>query len=157
PSTLVFPNWSLYGQDTWKITHNLTVTYGLRWEYDGAPFSPNGTLPFTVNQVNNLSTITLASAGTPLWEAQKDDFAPRLGAAWQVLPTLVIRAGAGIFYDLGYSQVANAASAFPYSQQKVILGNSFPVSPANAIPVPFQTSPPVAFLAVVDPNHALPR
>jgi Carboxypeptidase regulatory-like domain/TonB dependent receptor len=157
PATLVFPNWSLYGQDTWKLTHNLTMTYGLRWEYDAAPFSPNGTLPFTVNQVNNFSTMTLAPAGSPLWQAQKDDFAPRLGAAWQVFPTLVIRTGAGIFYDLGYSQVANAASAFPYGRQKVIVDGSFPLSAANASPVPFQTSPPVPFLAVVDPNHVLPR
>lgn len=118
-ATLVFPNWSLYGQDTWKLTHNLTMTYGLRWEYDAAPFSPNGTLPFTVNEVNNLSTMTLAPAGTPLWETQRDDFAPRLGVAWQLFPTIVIRAGAGIFYDLGYSQVANAASSFPYGQQKI--------------------------------------
>jgi hypothetical protein len=157
PATLVFPNWSLYGQDTWKLTHNLTMTYGLRWEYDAAPFSPNGTLPFTVNEVNNLSTMTLAPAGTPLWETQKDDFAPRLGVAWQLFPTIVIRAGAGIFYDLGYSQVANAASAFPYGQQKVVLGTSFPLSPTNASPVAFQTSPPVPLLVVVDPNHVLPR
>jgi hypothetical protein len=43
---------------------------------------------------------TLASPGTPLWHPQLDDFAPRLGLAWQPLPSLVLRTGAGIFYDL---------------------------------------------------------
>ena len=154
---LVFSNWSLFAQDTWNITRNLTITYGLRWEYNAVPSSPNGTLPFTVTQVNNLATMTLAPAGTPLWHPQKDDFAPRLGIAWRPLPNLVIRVGAGIFYDLGYSDVADGMDAFPYGQEKLILGTSFPLSAAAATPPPFTTSPPVDYLAVVDPNHFLPR
>jgi len=154
---LIFSNWSLFAQDTWKATRTLTITYGLRWEYNSAPSSPNGTLPFTVTGVDNLSTMTLAPPGTPLWHPQKDDFAPRLGLAWQPHPNLVLRAGAGIFYDLGYSAVADGASAFPYTQQNIVRNTSFPLSAAAAAPPLFTTTPPVAFLAVVDPNHVLPR
>ena len=154
---LSFGNWSLFAQDTWKATRTLTVTYGLRWEYDGAPSSPNGTLPLTVQGVNNPATATLAPPGTPLWHPQKDDFAPRLGLAWQPHPNLVVRAGAGIFYDLGYSAVANGAGAFPYLQTKTILNSSFPLSAANAMPLPFTTAPPAGHIVVVDPNHVLPR
>jgi hypothetical protein len=157
PVTLIFSNWSLFAQDTWKATQTLTITYGLRWEYNSAPSSPNGTLPFTVTGVDNLTTMTLAPPGTPLWHPQKDDFAPRLGVAWQPLPNLVLRAGGGIFYDLGYSDVADGASGFPYAQDKLILNTSFPVSGANAVPPAFSMTPPVAYLAVVDPNHVLPR
>ena len=96
---MVISNWSLFAQDSWTVARNLTVTYGLRWDYNAAPSSPNGTPPFTVNQVDNLATATLAPAGTPLWHPQKDDFAPRLGLAWQAFPNIVFRAGAGIFYD----------------------------------------------------------
>jgi hypothetical protein len=154
---LAFANWSLFAQDTWKATRSLTVTYGLRWEYNSAPTSPNGTLPFTVTGVDDVATMTLAPQGTPLWKAQKDDFAPRLGIAWQVLPNLVVRAGAGIFYDLGYSAVADGTSAFPYGQEKLLFGIPFPLSAAQAAPPPFTTSPPVSYLAVVNPNHVLPR
>jgi hypothetical protein len=157
PSTLIFANWSLFAQDTWKATRTLTITYGLRWEYNAAPSSPNGTLPFTVTQVNNFATMTLAPPGTPLWHPQKDDFAPRLGIAWQPLPNLVLRAGGGIFYDLGYSAVADGASAFPFVQSNTILNTSFPLSPVAAAPPPFTTAPPANYLAVVDPNHVLPR
>ncbi len=154
---LAFSNWSLFAQDTWNITRNLTITYGLRWEYNSAPSSPNGTLPFTVTGVNNLATMTLAPPGTPLWHPQKDDFAPRLGLAWNPRTDLVVRVGAGIFYDLGYSDVANGASAFPYFQQKVVLNTSFPLSASDAAPPPFTTRPPVSYLVAVDPNHVLPR
>ncbi|MGA3306935.1 MAG: TonB-dependent receptor, partial [Stellaceae bacterium] len=157
PSTLIFANWSLFAQDTWKATRTLTITYVLRWEYNAAPSSPNGTLPFTVTQVNDLATTTLAPQGTPLWHAQKDDFAPRLGVAWQPLPNLVVRAGAGIYYDLGYSAVADGSSAFPFVQSNIIFNTSFPLSAAQAAPPPFTTTPPVSYLAVVDPNHVLPR
>jgi hypothetical protein len=154
---VVISNWSLFAQDTWKAARNLTVTYGLRWNYNTAPSSPNGTPPFTVNGVTNLATATLAPAGTPLWQPQKDDFAPRLGLAWEALPNTVFRAGAGIFYDLGYSDITNAMISFPYVQQKLIFGTAFPLSPSAAVPPPFTTSPPAAVMSVVNPNHVLPR
>jgi outer membrane receptor protein involved in Fe transport len=154
---LIFANWSLFAQDTWKATRTLTVTYGLRWEYNAAPSSSNGTLPFTVTQADNPATMALAPAGTPLWHPQKDDFAPRLGLAWQPLPNLVFRAGGGIFYDLGYAEVADAMSEFPFVQTKAILNTSFPLSSAAAAPAPLSTTPPVAAFAVVDPDHVLPR
>ena len=154
---LVFSNWSLFAQDTWDITRNLTITYGLRWEYNASPSSPNGTFPFTVTGVNNLATMQLAAPGTPLWNPQKHDFAPRLGIAWHPRPNLVLRAGAGIFYDLGYSEVADGISAWPYAQEKFVFSTSFPLSASEAAPPPFTTSPPVSYLAVVNPNHVLPR
>ena len=154
---LVVSNWSLFAQDTWKLSRNLTVTYGLRWDYNAAPSSPNGTPPFTVNEVTNLATATLAPAGTPLWHPQKDDFAPRLGLAWQAFPNMVFRAGAGIFYDLGYSDITDANISFPYVQEKLIFGTSFPLTGNAAAPPPFTTSPPAAVMVVINPNHVLPR
>ena len=154
---MVISNWSLFAQDTWRLTSRLTATYGLRWDYNTAPTSPNGTPPFTVNGVTNFATATIAPAGTPLWHPQKNDFAPRLGLAWQAFPNMVFRAGAGIFYDLGYSDITNAMISFPYVQQKLIFGTAFPLSPSAATPPPFTTSPPAAVMSVINPNHELPR
>jgi hypothetical protein len=154
---MVISNWSLFAQDTWNLGSKLTVTYGLRWDYNTAPSSPNGTPPFTVNQVDNLATATLAPAGTPLWHPQRDDFAPRLGLAWQVFPNTVFRTGAGIFYDLGYSDITNAMIDFPYVQQKLIFGTAFPLGPSAAAPPALTTSPPASVMSVINPNHVLPR
>ena len=154
---LAFNNWSLFAQDTWKVTRNLTATYGLRWEYNTPPSSPNGTLPYTVTGLNNLATATLAPAGTALWKAQKDDFAPRLGVAWQPMANWVFRAGGGFFYDLGYSDIADAASTFPYSVSKTVVNTTFPLSAANAAPPVLSFTPPYGYTAVMNPNHVLPR
>jgi len=155
---LVISNWGLFAQDTWSVARNLTLTYGLRWDYNTAPSSPNGTTPFTVNEVSNLSTATIAPVGTPLWHPQKHNFAPRLGLAWQVRPKLVFRAGAGIFYDLGYSDITNVMISFPYIQEKpLILGTSFPLDFNDAKPPVFITDPPAAVMSVVNPSHVLPR
>jgi len=88
---MVISNGSVFAPDTWSIAHNLTVTYGLRWDYNTEPSSPNGTPPFTVNEVSAPSTATIAPPGTPLRHPQKDDFAPRLSLAWQARPNLVLR------------------------------------------------------------------
>jgi hypothetical protein len=155
---MVISNWSLFAQDTWSIVKNLTVTYGLRWDYNTAPSSPNGTPPYSVDEVSDLSTATIAPRGTPLWNPKKDNFAPRLGLAWQARPNLVLRAGAGFFYDLGYSDITNVMISFPYIQEKPpILNTSFPLTPGAAAPPSFTTNPPAAAISVVDPNHVLPR
>src|SRR5262249_2057761 len=112
PSKLFSHSLSLYGQDTWKATSRLTLTYGLRWEFAPAPSARGNTILAAWQHVNDPAAIALAPKGTPLWDSTYGNFAPRLGVAWLLngQQDLVLRVGGGIFYDLGVGASASLPS-----------------------------------------------
>jgi hypothetical protein len=161
-NALLSQNFSLYGQDTWKVTPRLTVTYGLRWDVNPPPKGKNAANdPFTVTGLNNPATIALAPRGTPLYQTTYGNVAPRLGLAWQLggRPNwgAILRAGAGIFYDLGSGSLGGVTSYFPYGATKIIPSALFPLSPEDAAPPAITLNPPVSTILVADPHLSLPR
>jgi hypothetical protein len=96
---------NFYGQDTWRVRKNLTVTLGLRYEL----FSP---LLNRQNQLSNFSPdnggslITAASNASgwynrALIHPDLNNFAPRLGFSYHPMERLVFRGGFGMFYQEG--------------------------------------------------------
>src|SRR5262249_29720831 len=161
-NALLSQNFSLYGQDTWKITPRLTLMYGLRWDVNPPPKGKNAANdPFTVVGLDNPATLTLAPRGTPLYETTYGNVAPRLGLAYQLggRPNwgATLRAGVGVFYDLGQGSLGGVSSYFPYGATKIIQPASFPLSPQDAAPPALTVNPPVNSLLVADPHLKLPR
>jgi hypothetical protein len=157
-------NFSLYAQDTWKIAPRFTLTYGLRWDVNPALTGANAANdPYTVTGLSNPATLVLAPRGTPLYQTTYGNVAPRLGLAYQLGGRqnwgLTLRAGFGIFYDLGQGSLGGASSYFPYlaSQTAQPSPTPFPLSAQNAAPPPITGAPPFSEILVAEPNLKLPR
>lgn len=80
-------DYAAFFEDSWKATSRLTVNLGLRYDVSTIPAPPQ---PNTLTPLTTLYTSTI--------NIPKDQFAPRLGIAWQVTPKTVVRTGYGIFY-----------------------------------------------------------
>jgi hypothetical protein len=157
----VFNNFSLYGQDTWKVNPRLTVTYGLRWEINPAPTESKGNHPAVFSGLDNLDTAVLEPFGTPLYETSYNNFAPRIGAAYTLRQKqgweTVLRGGFGIFYDLGTGTATDAFIGFPYVGTRRLSFVPFPLSPENAAPPPINQDKPYDDVNAFDRNLKLPR
>jgi Carboxypeptidase regulatory-like domain len=101
-----------FGQDAWKATNRLTLDLGLRYEYNSPQEDPhNNIIGWFPGQQSKVfpdappGFLYPGDPGTPnrgMVYPDRNNFAPRLGFAWDMLGTgkLVMRGGYGIFYDL---------------------------------------------------------
>ncbi len=107
-----------YVQDDWKLRRNVTLNLGIRWEYQSpwtdrynqlAYFDPDFTDPLTKQK--GLLRFT-GRDGNPRQQSNpdKNNFAPRVGLAWQFAPAFVFRAGYGIFFSPGSGGIGAGAS-----------------------------------------------
>src|SRR5262249_825947 len=132
-------NFSAYAQDTWKAAPRLTLTYGLRWEVNTPPTDRHGNNAFTVLGLDNPSTMTLAPLGAPLWRTTYNNFAPRIGTAYQVSQSkgreTVLRGGFGLFYDVGTAPTHDGIQDFtlPYFRSQIF--QTFPFD-FNQVSIP---------------------
>jgi len=161
PARIRSQSTSLYAQDSWKASRRLVLTYGVRWELSPAPKGLGSTTLASWLNVNNPSAITLAPAGTSLWHTTYGDFAPRFGIAYSLDQpgSMVLRAGAGVFYDLGVGASASLGSDFPniasgaYFFQAVPVANIASFVPTISSMPPYPPGETFGF----DPNLKLPR
>jgi hypothetical protein len=98
---------SYYGgfvQDDFKFRPNLTLSFGLRYEYYSPVSEPQGLLSNLVLAGSGPDALTNATliTGKTVYSTPKTNFAPRLGFAWspsQYNQKIVFRGGFGMYYD----------------------------------------------------------
>ena len=130
PTALRWSQWAWYLQDRWQITPKLTLTYGVRWEYYPFGYSDNGKglryLDLSTGQV------LIGGYGSVPVDDGIDtgygQFLPRLGIAYRIHSTTVIRGGYGMSADpYSWHVLRNAYPA-------VLLDTNVPANPADFVP-----------------------
>ena len=135
---------AFFAQDSWKVRPNLTLNYGIRYDYELTEQIP--TLPLR----DPLSGITLSAADVQAaqdamgvqqgFPRDKNNWAPRLAVAWDPWSDgkTSIRAAIGMFYDHPLLAIAfNSDIADAVQQQQGILTPGSPSQTAllNAVQV----------------------
>jgi hypothetical protein len=113
-----------YVQDSWRATNKLTLNLGLRYEIQTAPterhnaqefFNFTATNPISSSVGFNVpgELVFNSNSNRGVYNTSHTNFAPRIGAAYQLRDKLVLRGGYGIFFvpnyygngpNIGYSQ-----------------------------------------------------
>ena len=142
----------LYAADTWKVSRNFTLNYGLRWNpFIPMQFKQSDSYTFSLsNFYHDVHSTVIPTAppgflypGDPGFNGRAgmdnawNHFEPRLGLAWDPFGDgkTAIRAGAGIAYDFLRQDInENTSSVLPFRTSVV---ESFPVSLDN----PYATVP----------------
>lgn len=103
-------NWSFYAGDAWRFRPNLTVTYGLRYEYLSPFNEKNGLMLEPIPGIGQSAEQTLLSdatvgfvggnSGRRPYNKDLHDFAPNIGIAWDPFGNgkTAVRAGYSVHY-----------------------------------------------------------
>jgi hypothetical protein len=130
-----------YAQDVISLRSNLTLTVGVRHEFNNGWNSPAGLASNFVFGPNH-ALLTQPVVGTSVYSENnaKALIGPRVGLAWAPLggTRTVIHAGFGIYYEqLDYIGSCCDASPLGASNQKVVVSPaSFPIRLAPGEPIP---------------------
>jgi hypothetical protein len=118
---------ALYTQNQWQASSNLTLTLGLRWDWQPGPserYDRMAGVDFAApNAFGGQGALVFPGTGgrsRNLWQTEWTDWQPRVGFAWRPRPSLVVRGGYGLTYlptNVGYytnSQTFGALSFAPH-------------------------------------------
>ncbi|MGA2329146.1 MAG: carboxypeptidase regulatory-like domain-containing protein [Bryobacteraceae bacterium] len=117
--------------DDWKVSRRLSITIGLRYEYFGPMTDSNNRASNLIWGAGSTYAERMASARvdlmSPLYRADKTNFAPRFGFAWDPSGSgrMSIRGGYGLAYDHIYSLKAGGYGSNPPLIGSATLGSQY--------------------------------
>jgi hypothetical protein len=101
PQHIRTESYNLFVNDSFRVRPRLTITAGLRYEYNSPPVDAQDRA--NVYDVNSGTLVPVGTNGVPRsgFEGDKNNFAPRVGFAWSLGDdqVTVLRGGYGVYYD----------------------------------------------------------
>jgi Carboxypeptidase regulatory-like domain/TonB-dependent Receptor Plug Domain len=159
----VYNESAYYVNDSWRIKSNLTLNLGVRYEYYGAQKSKEGLdSNFYFGSGNTIyerirnGSAQISSTQGGLWKPDKNNFAPRVGFAWDIFGNgkTSFRGGYGISYERNFGNVTfNVIQNPPF--YAVVSTGPLPIATDNFGPLAGSTGTltlPRSSLRAVDPN-----
>jgi hypothetical protein len=157
--------WAWYFADDWKVSRKLTLNLGLRYELEIPRherynrvnvFDPNVASPLAgpaglPNLKGGLVFAGIDGAPAKQFQTDRNNFAPRLGFAYQAAKQTVLRGGAGIFYAPSLRAAGGTVGNFGYRADTQFIGSQDGVTPLNYLRNPF----PDGFTPVVGNTQGL--
>jgi hypothetical protein len=151
--------YSAFYQDDWKVTPRFTVNLGLRWDYEAPAverydrqlrgFDFNGANPLATRVPGLKGTVQFAGVnGQPrsAFNPDKNNWQPRIGAAYRLGQKWVVRAGYGLYY-LGQNEFGAAQG---FSQRTAVTPSTDGgLTPAVNLANPFSNLPGGRLLAPI--------
>ena len=132
---LRYSQYNGFAQDEWRFRPNLSLSFGLRYEYNTPPNEVNNLIERTFNNpALDLPSVAglkqFLGGRTKIFDADHNNFAPRVGFAyaknWGLNKTMVFRGGYGLYYD----QVIGAV----VSQSRNVFPNFLTVNYGGGVP-----------------------
>jgi outer membrane receptor protein involved in Fe transport len=162
----------IYAEDSWKVARRVTLNLGLRWEYYSVQHNNNPNLDSNFYPAQSASpalairngTVELAKNSPMGGLTGKDwnNFAPRLGAAWDVFGDgkTSLRGGYGIGYERNFGLVTFNVIQNPPNYAVLALTSgvdlpSIPITTNNSGPLGGASGSqalPAVSLRALDPN-----
>ncbi|HUH64155.1 MAG TPA: TonB-dependent receptor, partial [Terracidiphilus sp.] len=124
---IVFPSWGMYVNDKFRINPKLTLLAGLRYELSIPDYTPDPAIApccaiYAPNGQGGILEYPGIAPGLPTHylSAPKTDFAPRISLAYNFKPQTVVRAGYGIFFDTGATQISTTVANAMYGTSAAV-------------------------------------
>jgi len=176
--------YGFFVEDDWRVTNKVTLSYGLRWDYESPITERNNQMdgPFNLTANSPIQVadplqpgmalkggMTFTNSGNRMpYNRDLNNFQPRVGIAWHPVEKTVIRAGYGLSYVATFTAAPGSgfAGSTPYnasSNANVTFSGNYLDNPyPTGIVMPSGSSLGMSTylgnsITFVDPKRVIPR